>query len=526
MSISYKDKDKMRDCFTIRRIPLASLYRQKPVISLECGECNARARVDYLASGWRGREGRCPVCGKSQRLRPVDLRRTLEKSFRNAVQRIDKKDNPFWTDILAFTIARAAMLLRPLLMVTIVHFRHQRIGHYIQNTLGFLWRMEDDGYGEALLFAMPPNPKTESNHYFREQVGRRFILTPAAIPAFHLVEKKPGYWKKLVDAWKKFRLRSKKHLEQVFVLADRKRPISHAVELAGEPSNEFAWVFPYWIDTASRPPFISFSGEERKKAEKWLKEKGLDPAAPFVCFCARDSSYLDTVHPGHDWSYHSFRDMDADTLVPAMEWLADQGVVCFRMGKHPKKRLPSQHPGVVDYASLHQDDFMDVYLMSNCLFGVGSGAGVDLLFFAAKRWYLQINSTWFYHPAIIARAANYWMIAKKFWSHDRQKYLSYKEIYALGVDYLPSSDEYLKHGIDLVNNTPEEILAAVKEIYARRTGTWTESREEGDIKNYFTDILVGAYPKYRNMIKNESRLCTSFLRANPGFLAESGIRLE
>ena len=70
-----------------------------------------------------------------------------------------------------------------------------------------------------------------------------------------------------------------------------------------------------------------FTAEEECAGRAALEEIGIPHGAPFVCFAARDSAYLDARYPGRDWSYHDYRDCAIHNFKAAAEELVNRAII-------------------------------------------------------------------------------------------------------------------------------------------------------------------------------------------------------
>ena len=131
---------------------------------------------------------------------------------------------------------------------------------------------------------------------------------------------------------------------------------------------------------------LHFTVEEQERGRTLLLDLGLDPDEPFACLTVRDSSYLRTVAPRRDWTYHDYRDSDVATYRGLAETLAESGLAVLRMGTVVASPLESAHPKVIDYATSGlRSDFGDVYLFAHCRMSISSSTGVDSLAMAFRR---------------------------------------------------------------------------------------------------------------------------------------------
>lgn len=486
---------KKEKAFIIRRIPLAQFHRGCLRLGLTCPVCGRTQHIDCNAPGLKIRAGICPKCGTESRLRPQDLRAVLERGFRRAAKRVEKANRQELTDVLAVIISNAVRLLTPILKTVIVRFRGERIGHQVFNTCVFLWTLEEKDWGEALLFGEPYDFKTEANHYLGKKWGDRFIITPAAGQAYEILRNEP-----------------KERHDKTLPRQTGSRKIGHIADLRAEQ-----WTDAFDLNPASHIFPIVFTLEEEERARTKLAEMGIRPGRPYVCFLGRDSRYMNEALPGRDWSHHDCRDMDINTYLPAMHWLADRDVTCLRMGSMVQEPLAVSRPGIVDYAVSGRDEFMDIYLFMNCFFTVTCGTGPDILPLLLGRQTLICNYTLFYIPQPQHRMDSVRVAYKKFQSRGSGKLLSFQEILSRGLESIFCSNEFGDQKIDLINNTPEEILECVKETYAKAAGKWTISAEESRMQDQYRRLLSGAHPEYAPQLG--ALPSGAYLRMNPHLLA-------
>src|SRR5207245_1439398 len=67
-------------------------------------------------------------------------------------------------------------------------------------------------------------------------------------------------------------------------------------------------------------PVLRWTPEEHRRGEQLLETLGVPRGAPFVCFLARDGSYLDASFPrrGASYAYHDYRNATIENYLPAV----------------------------------------------------------------------------------------------------------------------------------------------------------------------------------------------------------------
>ena len=127
------------------------------------------------------------------------------------------------------------------------------------------------------------------------------------------------------------------------------------------------------------PTQLNLSAQDLKKGENYLKEKfGLNKNDKFVCITVRDNEYLKKEFPNIDFSYHDFRQTKLEKFIPAIKAIQKKGFYVFRMGKYTEKKLKLKNKKIIDYAnSPYRNDFLDIYLTSQCSFHLATNTGLQ-----------------------------------------------------------------------------------------------------------------------------------------------------
>ena len=216
-----------------------------------------------------------------------------------------------------------------------------------------------------------------------------------------------------------------------------------------------------------RDPLLKITDQDLNAGRNILMQMGLQENDWFVCVHMREGGYSPS-----DEHLHSFRNPSIETLLPAIQYIIDQGGKCIRMGDKTMTSVPSID-GLIDYAlSPYKSDFMDVFLCSECLFFLGSNSGLFEI------------STVFGTPVALSNMApittlprgrhdiSIPMMHSKF---DQNVLLSFPEIMDTEIANFRYTDNYKKAGIDLIPNTQEEILELVTEQFQKGTNSFVLS---------------------------------------------------
>ena len=230
---------------------------------------------------------------------------------------------------------------------------------------------------------------------------------------------------------------------------------------------------------------IPFLSRESAVAERYLKSKGWKLGEPFVCLLVRDSKFLEVYRePYSEKYYHDYRDSEIETFMPAVEWLAAQGVWVLRMGKSMARPMKVNSNLMIDYAfDSEKSDLLDIWLFANCTGVISTSSGLDQLAMIYQKPQLYVN-------ALPLGSLNSW--TNMIWV---PKNLRWRES---GQDL--TLNEHLDHcyfdqasydaaGITIVSLDESEINAAVQEFWWKICKVWSYNGENLDLQAKFWDIL-------------------------------------
>ncbi len=235
------------------------------------------------------------------------------------------------------------------------------------------------------------------------------------------------------------------------------------------------------------PSHLSFTPEEEHNARGALSKLGIPQGAPFVCFHARDSSYLTATQPYKDWRYHDYLNVNVNDYLLAAEELTRRGYFVLRMGAVVREALNVENPMIIDYATKARSDLLDIYLCSACQFFLASTTGltsVPMVFRKPIAWANYIS---------LERICNWdvrgLVIPKKLWLRKEGRFLTFREILASEIGRFSYTEQFEKLSIGIVDNSPEEIRDLALEMDERLKGTWETTEEDEELQRCFWSIF-------------------------------------
>lgn len=379
---------------------------------------------------------------------------------------------PLW---LALVLALRAFA--PVYQVRFKELFSSRLGHFALEPEMYLAHIEISGRKAPGVDLFYLDPYRLSNRQLAKMWARKLHIFRWARP-LHCVNKWFAGWERHEVPWR-----------DVFTATDRELSLTE--------------------------PHIAFSAAEIAHGDKCLRALLGNRTGPIVCVFSRDSAYLSQHAPHRSWSYHDYRDTNIENYIPTMEWLAENGYVVFRMGAAVKSALPEGlNSNIIDYATHHRSDFMDVFIVFRCAFQIVTPSGPSALGNLFRKPQVYTNSAPLLTVSVPKGHPEELMIPKLYRSEKDGRFLSVKEIVGKGLATISTLQELEAANVILTENDPTDILNLAKEIAGRCTEGVTFSDEDRELQRRFW-IDAGQDPDAALAIPQPS---PSFLRRHKDIL--------
>jgi putative glycosyltransferase (TIGR04372 family) len=237
---------------------------------------------------------------------------------------------------------------------------------------------------------------------------------------------------------------------------------------------------------------------------------------PFVCFAVQSHTYKRAVDVPATRFYGPLRDdpfssiSGIENYLPVIKYLTGRGIAVVRMGVMEDKKLPSDlGPLVVDYAFDGRTEFGDLWLHSRCQFSINAGSGAHWL------------ATVFNVPAVLTDSyairslydERSLFIPQRGWLSNEQRYLTFSEI---GNSEFGRDKQLLQSGMQIIKNSPNEIIEVIEEMICRLAGTWIETRQDKDLQTKYRR-LVNEFPSHH---RTPAKMGAKFLREHQYLLPD------
>ena len=233
-------------------------------------------------------------------------------------------------------------------------------------------------------------------------------------------------------------------------------------------------------------PSISLNEDQINYCEKKINEFGLDfKENRFVCLFNRDDTYL--INSGkktnRSWYYVSHHSYNINKFALTADKLGQKKIYLFRMGKTSKKDSNITNKFFIDYANSElRSDLMDIYLASNCVFGMGGGTGSKGVALVFRRPLLHLISD--IHEFRTYQENNL-LLSKRYYSKNKKRCLTLQEILNYKHGTLSSREQLDNENIEMIDCSEQELADASMEMIDRIDNKWTDTKEIKELQSLF-----------------------------------------
>jgi putative glycosyltransferase (TIGR04372 family) len=260
---------------------------------------------------------------------------------------------------------------------------------------------------------------------------------------------------------------------------------------------------------------LNLSDEHQAAGWRALSKFGLPQGAWWVALHVRERATKRGTKGDSDVNY---RNSDIRGHFKAIEHIVSQGGWVIRVGDPSMTPLPPMDH-VVDY--VHTDtfaDWMDLFLNANCLFQLGTSSGANLLPSIFGRPLAGVN--WAPIGSLpIPNSALMIHILKLYRSARDGHLLTFREVVETGVSQIWSDAGFAAAGVELIDNSPDEILDITKEMFEIVNGTARYDAEDERLQAEFHALRMSRETVYAPTL---SRVGRDFLRRHRGLVLPAG----
>ncbi len=249
----------------------------------------------------------------------------------------------------------------------------------------------------------------------------------------------------------------------------------------------------------NRKSTLVIDSYDKERGGNYLNNVGIDTW--YVCVHCREPGY----HPRGEHA-HNFRNAKIETYFPAIKYIVSQGGVCIRMGDSTMTPLP-QIEGLIDYArSAQKADWLDLYLAASCKFFLGSCSGAYAMASVFGVPVATANNAPL--PTCLPWGKKDIGIPKLYRETSSGRLMTFREILSSPAAHYRYAIQFKEAGIELVDNSPEDILDLAREQLGRVNGSYEASPADKERQTRFKSMIKPGHYTYGSA----SRVCDAFLR--------------
>jgi putative glycosyltransferase (TIGR04372 family) len=268
------------------------------------------------------------------------------------------------------------------------------------------------------------------------------------------------------------------------------------------------------------PQHLKFTSQEETLGVESLNAMGISRDSKFICLLVRDDAYLNMHLKNINTAYHTYRDCNIDNYFLVADELTKKGYYVIRMGVNVNSTFNNGNPMIIDYANNgFRSEFLDIYLGAHCDFCISTSAGWDAipLIFRRPIVYAPVTPLGY----IFSFSDRYSAITKHHFDISEKRELTFSEIFERGVGFCLRSEDYTNKGVELIENTAEEIRDLVIEFVDKDNNCWiSESNDEYLQELFWKKFPVNANDIFGTKLHGEIKASfgTKFLRQNVNLL--------
>ena len=280
------------------------------------------------------------------------------------------------------------------------------------------------------------------------------------------------------------------------------------------PLERYETMFNTWNQGS---PSLSFT-EKEKSLGRELEEKMFGVASPpFVCLAIPSRKYKlavdvpTTKYRGEltDDTFSAIASLES--YLPVIRKLVASGIAVVRMGILEDERLPDNlGPLVIDYAFDFHSEFGDLWLHSKCKFSFCAGGSGSHWFGAAFNRPTLMTDAYAIRSTYDQRDL---VIPQQGWLQYEDRYLTFSEI---GNSEFARNVELINNGLQIIKNTPEEIMDVTSEMILRLAGKWEETDEDRELQARYRKVVDSFQCHHRT----PARMGAKFLREHRHLLPD------
>ena len=122
-------------------------------------------------------------------------------------------------------------------------------------------------------------------------------------------------------------------------------------------------------------PVVEFNSSDIQHCKNKLEELNISESDEIIILNLRDKNYLNKIYPRKDFDYKT-QNVNIDNYTKTVKELVDKGYKVIRAGLYHEKKLDIKNKNYIDlFSDKIRSDLLETYLISKCIFQIGSFSG-------------------------------------------------------------------------------------------------------------------------------------------------------
>lgn len=231
------------------------------------------------------------------------------------------------------------------------------------------------------------------------------------------------------------------------------------------------------MQAGKKPIYFETPRGIKDQTEAFLGANGISQTDKIVALHLRDQNTHAFM------AEQVYRNADGKNYVQLIEHLLAEGYAVVRLGDPNSVDLPVTHSKFIDLPK-HGDytDHLDVGIIDRAMFSITCASGPEAICRILGKPMIRVNCVAEHHAWLNPSDV---VLFKTYWCRKRNRPLSYRELLFEGLSCAASTKDFDAADIDLVENTPDELLEAGKEMIRRLANG---SGDNPDVQSKFRAI--------------------------------------
>ena len=249
----------------------------------------------------------------------------------------------------------------------------------------------------------------------------------------------------------------------------------------------FSDIHPRSYSFASKPRLVDIDKNDIKFRNLYQKKFGL-VTNNYISVHNRDSFYLNRYKL--DENNHDYRDYSIDDLEILADWLTNNNLGFVRHGEvQSPVRSEILKDKIIDLSNINKPPSLDSLLVSDCLFYLGCGSGFSTVAMMYRKPMLLINYMPYRFDELCIYTPGSIVLPKLLRKKECGTFLSFKEISMFPYNLHNKQCPFESLGIEVINNSPIDILEGAKQMLSMCNGTYKQSEISIELQNKFWNSI-------------------------------------